>query len=403
MKLKWLAIAFLGSLSAQTHATVIFSDSNTHLINSSIFEDVRLENGSDLHITQGGAIITPATQTAIYSSSGGASTITLTGNASVIGGIDYQAWSNEEDAVIANDNTQILGQGERASGHGQGAVSGARRVEVADNARLIGADNATNGGNGIDNTSSGAQIASIQGGEVIGGEGGQSGGNGIDGWIEVVGLDISGGTIQGGNGINLGGHGVTTFGTISGTISGGTIIGGSGVTGGDAVTSQQGLNLDISGGGLLGGDGGMYGGNAITTRYSHDSGNTNSTISGGYFDAGAGLIDDGWLLHLTGFGHFDITGGLFGYNNSGNGFGIFNNAVVDVYGWDLELNNDLLTGYLLDGSWIETSVTLAYNEFAPQGTLNLINRENFNVPEPGTLLLLMIGVTGMGLIKRNRV
>lgn len=50
MKLKWLAITLLGSLSAQTHATVIYSDSNTHQINNSIFEDVRLENDSDLQL-----------------------------------------------------------------------------------------------------------------------------------------------------------------------------------------------------------------------------------------------------------------------------------------------------------------------------------------------------------------
>ncbi|MES9971037.1 MAG: PEP-CTERM sorting domain-containing protein [Candidatus Thiodiazotropha sp.] len=360
-------------------------------------------NGSDLQIIDGGTILPSATQPAIYSSRGASSTITLSGNAAVIGGIGYQDWSSEEDAVLANGNSQILAQGEKASGYGRGAVSGARRVEVTGNARLIGADNSTNGGNAIDNTSSGAQLASIHGGEIIGGDGGQSGGNGIDGWIEAIALDISGGSVKGGEGINLGGHGITAFGTISGLISGGTISGGGGVTGGDAVTSQEGINLDISGGTLRGGNGGMYGGNALTTRYSQNGGTANSTISGGYFDAGAGLIDDGWLLHLTGPGRFDITGGLFGYNNIGKGFGIFNNAIVDVYGWNLELNDDLLTGYLSDGSWIETKVSLAYNEYAPTGTLNLINRENFNVPEPGTLLLLMIGISGMGLIKRYRI
>ncbi|MEW8028103.1 MAG: PEP-CTERM sorting domain-containing protein [Candidatus Thiodiazotropha sp.] len=390
MQLKWIAIALLGSLSAQTQATLIFDDSNTHQINSAIFEDVRLENGSDLHIIQGGSILTTAGQPAIISSIGAASTITLSGNATVIGGVNYQLWGSEEDTVIANDDARIVGQGEKAGGYGRGAVSGSRQVEVYGNARLIGSDNDSNGGHAVDNISSGAQLASVNGGEIIGGDGGQTGGNGIDGWIETIGLDMSGGTIRGGDGGNRGGHGIATFGTISGTISGGTIRGGDGATGGNAINSQDGTNLVISGGRFQGGDGGIYGGDAINS-----SGYHSSTISGGYFDAGAGLLDDGWLLHLTGMGHWGITGGLFGYNNIGNGLGIFNNASVDIHGWDLELTDNLLTGFLLDGSWIETPVSLAYNEYAPSGMLNLINHQNIRVPEPGSLILLAIGLAGI--------
>ncbi|MBT3017277.1 MAG: PEP-CTERM sorting domain-containing protein [Candidatus Thiodiazotropha sp. (ex Clathrolucina costata)] len=399
MQLKWMAVALLGAITTHSHATLIFNDGSTHQISSPIFEDVRLENGSDLDIIHGGSIHTPADQPAVIASIGGASTITLSGDAMVTGGIDYLSWGSDEDAVIVNDTAQIVGLGEKFSGHGRGAVSGSRRVEVNGNARLEGADNGTQGGHAIDNTSSGAQLASVHGGEVIGGVGGQTGGNGIHGRIDNIHLDMSGGIVRGGDAGSQGGHGITTtFGIISGTISGGMISGGNGASGGNAIQSQDGGSiLDISGGIFQGGNGGLYGGDAINSIGFHSS-----TISGGYFDAGAGVLDDGWLLHLSGIGHWGITGGLFGYNNIGNGFGIFNNATVDIHGWDLQLTDNLLTGYLLDGNWIEAPVSLAYNEFAPLGNLNIFNHQNVRVPEPGSLMLLAIGLAGIWGAKRKK-
>jgi hypothetical protein len=401
MQLKRTLFVFFASISAQTHATLMFDDGNTYIINSTIFEDVYLNNGTDLHIVQDGAVVT--TDQPAIRSNGSGSTITLSGNANVTGGIHYQNWTNENDAVIANDSAQIIGRGEWG-GRGRGAVSGARRVAVSGNAGLIGADNALNGGHGIDNTTSGGLLVTVLDGEIIGGNGGEAGGNGIDGWIEVLGLNMSDGTIRGGDGTRQGGHGVTTRGHIGGSISDGLISGGSGETGGHAINSNDGMDLTISGGGFQGGNGDNYGGNAL--NYSSDYA-VSSTISGGNFDAGTGLVDDGWLLHLrtsmsSSPGHFEITGGRFGYDNVGNGFGIFNNTVVDVHGWDLELNDNLLTGYLMDGNWIETPVTLAYNEYAPLGTLNLINYENVNVPEPGSLILLATGLTGAWATKRRK-
>jgi hypothetical protein len=440
MKLKWMAISLLASVSSQAYATLIYDDGNTHQIGTTIFEDIRLENGTDLDVMQGGVIQATADLPAITRGGPSASTINLSGDASVVGGIHYENWGNDDDVVIASDDAQVLAQGETISGFGRGAVTGARGVEVSGNARLAGAEALSNGGSAIDNNgSSGGIFAAIHGGEVVGGDGGQIGGNGIDGWIEVVNLEVSDGSIQGGDGSTQGGHGIYSFGTISGEVSGGLICGGdSATTGGDAIFSRDGVSLDISGGSFQGGSDGTYGGNAI--KSSGDQG-ANTTISGGEFDAGRGLVDDGWLLSLTGSGHnFEISGGLFGQDNIGRGFGIFNHANLDVHGWDLELNDNLLTGYLLDGSWIETTVELALNGVSSDndGTINLINHESpvaldsdpviigsgpvvigsdpvvvtgtdlgtneqtASVPEPSSLMLLAIGLAGAWTTRRKK-
>ncbi|MES9841736.1 MAG: PEP-CTERM sorting domain-containing protein, partial [Candidatus Thiodiazotropha endolucinida] len=67
--------------------------------------------------------------------------------------------------------------------------------------------------------------------------------------------------------------------------------------------------------------------------------------------------------------------------------------------WDLirvSLEDNLLTGYLLDGNWIETPVTVAGVTLPDRG-LRLFNYENVNVPEPSVLLLMATGLVGIGL------
>ncbi|MCU7948020.1 MAG: PEP-CTERM sorting domain-containing protein, partial [Candidatus Thiodiazotropha sp. (ex Cardiolucina cf. quadrata)] len=213
------------------------------------------------------------------------------------------------------------------------------------------------GGSAIDNRSSGALFVSVSGGEINGGNGGQAGGHALLSNADYD-LNITGGEFQGGNG---------------------------GVTGGDALRLNS---LDFG----------------------------TATISGGSFDAGVGLFDDGWLLYLTGFngivditgfnGIVDITGGMFGYENIGNGFGIFDSH-VNVYGWDLSIADDLLTGFLMDGSWIETPVSLTLASLpSVLGTISLFNTPHppsSSVPEPSTLLLMAAGIAGIGIAKRKRI
>jgi hypothetical protein len=215
MKLKWMTISLLASISSQTYATLIYDDSNTHQINGSMFQYMHLENGCDLYIVQGRSIQTTTTQPTILRSDAGvgSSTIILSGNASATGGIQQQRWSHDEDAVVTHCDTQVLGQRTKASGYGRGAVSGARYAEINGN-----------GASAIDNTTSGVQIVSTH---------------------DVV--------TCGGDGVNMSSHGMKSLSTVSGTISRGSISGGNGATGGSAIYSQGGTSLDISGGSFQGG------------------------------------------------------------------------------------------------------------------------------------------------------
>ncbi|WP_369157544.1 hypothetical protein [Candidatus Thiodiazotropha sp. LNASS1] len=78
-----------------------------------------------------------------------------------------------------------------------------------------------------------------------------------------------------------------------------------------------------------------------------------------------------------------IYGGLIGHNVVGEGINIGRSGTVHVHGWDLKLEDDLLTGYLLDGNWIETAVNITeWYDTTPENGLHLFNHENVNVPEP---------------------
>ncbi|HWK49492.1 MAG TPA: PEP-CTERM sorting domain-containing protein, partial [Steroidobacter sp.] len=94
----------------------------------------------------------------------------------------------------------------------------------------------------------------------------------------------------------------------------------------------------------------------------------------------------------------DILGGQWGYDEAGLGF-LFDTGVnFSITGWDLTFINGLLSGYLLDGSWFSNQFTFGSNW---NGTFT-INNVPQNVPEPGTLALLLASAAGMMFARRRR-
>jgi hypothetical protein len=386
MKIKGIAFLCLGAITTQLSATVIYTDGNTHTIDYSIYDNVVLENYSDLNIVEGGSVITSGSDPAINSTTTPAtgtdgSTVNMSGNALVIGGIQMGMTGNIASSVITRDKARIIG-----------GVSGAHYIEVNDNSRIEG---------GIHNGNSEHFHVAVNGGEVVGESGNTNGGTGVIAEIDPIYLTMTGGAISGGYGDQNGGTGVlnTNYGSVE--MTGGAIYGGDGgVNGGDAIYSYSMLKMDIYGGQIQGGDGGDFGGSGIVTNASEDE-TTNIQIFDGQFDAGLGSIDDGWIFDISGSGsNMSIYGGQIGYDSVGAGINIDYNGLLNIYGWDLKLVDDLLTGYLLDGSWIETPVTVA-NIYSPDRGLHLFNNSDVNVPEPSVLLLMLSGLAGVSLFRLN--
>jgi hypothetical protein len=123
---------------------------------------------------------------------------------------------------------------------------------------------------------------------------------------------------------------------------------------------------------------------------------SNLTISGGQFNASMG----DWLLHFSDDTIFDrapsqlsIWGGQFGYHEAGLGLLIDHNVNFDVHGRDLVFANGWLTGYLLDGSWFSNNLTFGAGW---TGTFTI-----HNVPEPGTMGLLLLSIVGALGLRRS--
>lgn len=134
-----------------------------------------------------------------------------------------------------------------------------------------------------------------------------------------------------------------------------------------------------------------------TFRLTGQIASSSRTISGGQFNANAG----DWLLHFSDntsadprYSELSIWGGQFGYQESGLGFLIDNHVNFDIYGRDLLFADGWLTGYLLDGSWLSTALTFGSGW---DGTFTI-----HNVPEPGTMGLLLASLFGVFAFRRSR-
>ncbi|MES9969009.1 MAG: PEP-CTERM sorting domain-containing protein [Candidatus Thiodiazotropha sp.] len=396
MKTKGFAIICLGMLTTQLDATVIFNDGGTHTIDGFLFDNVELQNNSDLNIINGGFVITPGSDPAVYVPGSTGSSVYMSGDATVVGGIRMNGSDDFSSSVVTRDDSRVQGLGVTPSGVGMAAISGAHYVEINDNSSITGATSGALGGDAIENGDSGLYNVTVNGGQVVGGQGGNTGGYGIDADYDPIVLQVSGGVISGGDGDLNGGFGIfnTNYGSVM--MTGGAIHGGDGgVTGGDAIYSFADLEMGIYGGQVQGGNGGAYGGSAIATSTASTE-PANIQIFGGQFDAGLGSIVDGWLFDILGLGsNMSLFGGQIGYTAVGAGINIDRNGLLDVHGWDLKLDGDLLTGYLLDGSWINTTVTVAGITMPDRG-LRLFNYGDVSVPEPSVLMLMLTGFAGIG-------
>jgi hypothetical protein len=212
-------------------------------------------------------------------------------------------------------------------------------------------------------------------------------GNAVNG---NIGIDMSGGLVTGvvrlgaGNAMSLNMDGGAILGGVRGIwgdldlqMSGGTIDGG--------LWTGAAVNGEISGGRIN--DGVL-----IESRYAGDL-----RITGGQFDTS---LDD-WLFQFANepglgggqAGLLEIWGGQFGYAGAGQGFLIDDLMNFSIHGRDLVYSDGWLTGYLSDGSWFSNALTFGSNW---QGTFTI-----HNVPEPETIGLLLAGLIGMTLARRN--
>jgi hypothetical protein len=148
----------------------------------------------------------------------------------------------------------------------------------------------------------------------------------------------------------------------------------------NGLTEADGAELNIAGGDFNAGLAFIFGATGL--------------ITGGEF-YGGGFFPDcapNPVLCLLNSGPVTIAGGDF----APDGFTVWDDSPLMIFGTQLEFDGTQLSGTLLDGSSINQTIT-HFDDGG--GDLNVVL---VSVPEPGTLALFGIGLAGMGLARLRR-
>lgn len=377
----FLGLAIATCLASPANATILYNGPATYAINSTVTDNVIVNNSAAVLNVESGGVVqgvnNPALLGAVRTQSGA---LNVRGNGRI------EAGAGQSTAISMRGNPAVVRLSDQASVTGNIFIDGNAGTwsSEASPVRLYVEGQAEVNGNVLYGGYMRLQDQARIGGDIR---------NGGDASMR---LDMAGGEVAGA--VSFGGLNDYIF-----NMSGGSILGGFRGAAGYVDLNMTGGYIsngfhtgDVVHGTISGGkvDGGME-------LISNTSGSSNLLVSGARFDTLAGdyLLS---MSNLPSWGvsaaSLDILGGQWGYNEAGLGFYFDEWLNFSVTGWDLSFVDGLLSGYLLDGSWFSNQFSFGANW---HGTFT-INNVASNVPEPGTLGLLLASAAGMMFARRRR-
>lgn len=370
-----LGLAIATCLASTANATIIYSGPSTYVINSTVTDNVIVNNSvAVLNVESGGVIQGVNDPTLLGAVRTQAGTLNVSGNGRIEAGVGQEvaismrgnsATVRLSDQAIVNGNVVMdFTAGTRLFVEDQAEINGNVRyagyIQLQDQGRING---------NIVNADNGSIRLNMSGGEVAGAV--------SFGGLNDYTFNMSGGAILGGF------RGAAGY--VDLAMSGGYIA--NGFRTGDAVFGT------ISGGKI---DGGME-------FYGNTSDSSSLDVTGGRFDTVAGdylfSMSHSLPWNPMSAASLDLLGGQWGYNEAGLGFFFDDWSNFSVTGWDLTFVDGLLSGYLLDGNWFSNQFTFGSSW---TGTFTINNVPHNSVPEPGTLGLLLASAAGMMFARRRR-